>query len=359
MSAEEMYQYDAYCYKAWVHVQEIIDKEYDKNHQFGLIIRLVAGYHYHWLERNPTFFTTERFWNVIEDYRGRPDLIFGYRNLPMKNEDIDWDIVAKDYHNYILGPFDPKMTEPSAGNKNARRNKLLDELDKMLSAKKKPEEGSRIIDFGCGPGNLIRFLDPSKISVLTCVDKNETALAIAEQVGKERGIHIRKKKCNIKDYQSTEKYDIAISVNSILPPKRSDIPLMLESITKALNSNGRFIAILPSYDTTEYLRNLWKNYYRKTRKYNLEHVERIAKSFQETKKMDEKNRSYADDCRISQCYHDEETITQEFKAAGLEIIGKPEKIHYPWELTKRFDYGHFPDAPEEIWDWFVVARVRA
>jgi len=27
-------------------------------------------------------------------------------------------------------------------------------------------------------------------------------------------------------------------------------------------------------------------------------------------------------------------------------------------MTKRFDYGEFPDASEEIWDWFVVARVR-
>jgi len=25
-------------------------------------------------------------------------------------------------------------------------------------------------------------------------------------------------------------------------------------------------------------------------------------------------------------------------------------------LTKRFDYGYFPEANQEIWDWFVVAE---
>jgi len=328
-----------------------------------ILIGLVAVYHLHWLDRNSTFFTSDEFWKVIDDYRKRPDLIFSYKNLPAKNGDIDWDIVAKNYHSYILSPFDPQMIE--LGKNNSRRNKLLNYLDEFLDPKKyTKKQNLKLIYFGCGPGDLIpflaRFIKQGQVkNVITCVDKSSTALALAEKTGKEQDILINKKKSDIKAYHANEEYDIAISVNSILPPKRSDIPLMLESITKALNSNGRFIAILPSYDTTEYLRNLWKNYYRKTRKYNLEHVERIAKSFQETKKMDEKNRSYADDCRISQCYHDEETITQEFKAAGLEIIGKPEKIHYPWELTKRFDYGHFPDAPEEIWDWFVVARVRA
>ena len=354
MNAEEIAQYDAYCYKAWVHVQEIIDKGYDKNHEFSLIISLVAGYHSHWLKRNPTLFTNPKLWKAISDYRNRPNLIFGYRNLPMKDGDVNWDIVAEDYHNYILGPFAPEMTKPDPGKNNARRNKLLDYLDEIVIS-----ERTSIIDFGCGPGNLIHFLDASKIKQITCVDKNETALAIAEEVGKKWNIAVRKQKVNIKDYRPSEKYDIAISVNSILPEKRSDIPILLKRIVGALNPGGRFIAILPSYDTTEYLCSLWRKHYSKILGDNSDHVDRIIKAFEVTKKMNgDPHYSYADDGRISQCYHTKETIEKEFREAGLEM-GEPKKIYYPWELTKRFDYGYFPDAPEEIWDWFVVARVRA
>lgn len=42
--------------------------------------------------------------------------------------------------------------------------------------------------------------------------------------------------------------------------------------------------------------------------------------------------------------------------ADLRLTCEPEKVYYPWELTRRFDYGYFPLAKEEIWDWFIVAE---
>lgn len=65
---------------------------------------------------------------------------------------------------------------------------------------------------------------------------------------------------------------------------------------------------------------------------------------------------YADDGVHPQAYHAQDTIVEEFKRAGLLITSKLTKVYYPWELTRRFDYGYFPDAEEEIWDWFVVAK---
>ena len=43
-----------------------------------------------------------------------------------------------------------------------------------------------------------------------------------------------------------------------------------------------------------------------------------------------------------------------------------QEVYYPWDLTKKFDYGYFPfkckktkEKNKEIWDWFVVAEKGA
>lgn len=45
---------------------------------------------------------------------------------------------------------------------------------------------------------------------------------------------------------------------------------------------------------------------------------------------------------------------QVLKKAGFEIL-KKEKVTYPWELCKKYNYDYFP-GEKEIWDWFVVAK---
>ena len=152
------------------------------------------------------------------------------------------------------------------------------------------------------------------------------------------------------------KYDIAVSINSVLPEEREEIPKMLRGIRGRLEPGGLLLAIFPSYDTTEYLCWLWRERYERT--HSKEHAERIVCSFRQAKKMDFDRFVYADDGRTAQCYHTEETISKELKQAGFEI-DRTEKIYYPWELVRKYDYGYFPDAEEEIWDWFVVARRTA
>ena len=55
-------------------------------------------------------------------------------------------------------------------------------------------------------------------------------------------------------------------------------------------------------------------------------------------------------------------------AASVDIAaGVAERHGVPFEgvcgdfrsvdLTRRFDYGDFPDAPEEVWDWYVEAQI--
>ena len=66
---------------------------------------------------------------------------------------------------------------------------------------------------------------------------------------------------------------------------------------------------------------------------------------------------FADDGLTSQAYHSPESMARELAEAGLRIVKGPTKVRYPWELVQRFDYGYFPEAPEEIWDWYVEAQI--
>lgn len=128
-----------------------------------------------------------------------------------------------------------------------------------------------------------------------------------------------------------------------------------EVMRNHLNPGGRLYAILPSYDTTLYLQELWRDHYTRIMG-DKAHADRIVDAFRRTKLANDEQASYADDGQVSQCYHTPGTIESEFHAAGLSIVREPRKVPYPWELTKRFDYGYFPEAKEEIWDWFVVAE---
>ncbi len=350
MTGEEMSRYDAYCYKAWVYVYEIVDRGYDRHNEFSLIIALVAGYHLHWLERNPTFFPAPRFWKIVEEYAARPNLIFGYRNLPQKDDDIDWERIAGDYHAHILGPFAPEMTKVGAD--GVRRNFLLDELYRRLDDL---APSACLIDFGCGPGNLLDCLKGRQIKRVTGVDTNTAALSIAARRAQRLKLPFRSERADMKTYSEPGSYDIAVIVNSLLPRRREDIPDILRNVARSLKPDGQLLAILPSYDTTEYLCGLWEEYYRNLYREHPEHARRIVEAFRKTKKMRPDECSYADDGRASQFYHTPDTLADEFKRAGIKIE-ESQKIRYPWELTARFDYGYFPGAKEEIWDWFIRAR---
>ena len=74
-------------------------------------------------------------------------------------------------------------------------------------------------------------------------------------------------------------------------------------------------------------------------------------------KSDDRQLLFADDGRTAQAYHSPESIADDLPKAGLHLVGEPVKVHYPWPLAERFDYGYFPDAPEEIWDWYVEAQI--
>lgn len=277
-------------------------------------------------------------------------LKFESTKLPTKQGDIDWDIVCEDYYKYILSPFSPEMVVDDDG--NGSRNLLLNYLQSLPA-----DELSKmsVLDFGCGPGNLIPHI-AGKIARLVAVDASQGSLNKACSVAEAYRLKsFATACCNILDFASDERFDLIVSVNSLLPKTRREVIEIYATLCTLLKPGGRLVAILPSFDTTLYLRSLWEAHYREM-EFDEEQIKAIASSFTQAKLLNETQLSYADDGHNSQCYHTQESIVNETRLAGLTLLAAPEKIHYPWELTGKFDYGYFPDAAEEIWDWFVIAE---
>jgi 2-polyprenyl-3-methyl-5-hydroxy-6-metoxy-1,4-benzoquinol methylase len=356
MNLPNRFKYEAFCFKSWGLVKDIIERGFQKKIQFEPIIHWVTAYHVRWLDCNPTFFSAIKFWETVNAVKKKlkeePHIIFRYKPLPRKNNEIDWDTICENYFEYILSPFAPEMEGANAS--GPKRNLLLQEL---LSIPKDDIVRMEIADFGCGPGNLIPYL-PRYVTKLNGIDKSKRALEIAGEVAKKYNIEFVPHHTDFLKLNLGQIFDIIISVNSITPSTRDDVVLMLRKIRDHLKPNGSLMAILPSFDTTIYLKSLWKERYVKEYKCT-EHADRIIKSIDINKKVNESACCYADDGCISQCYHTQETIKKELENAGLRLTSKPEKIYYPWELTKKFDYGYFPKAKEEIWDWYVTAERAA
>jgi len=250
--------------------------------------------------------------------------------LPRRGDAIDWDAVAASYHEHILSPFAPEM---------AGRNPVV---DRLLAT----DPSLAVADFGCGPGNLIPHVS-GHLERLAGVDRSAPALAIAAEVARAHGVAFESYPGDILTIVLPRRFDVVVSVNAVLPPCRDDVVPLLTAMRGALEPDGRLLAILPSYDTTRYLRRLIGE----------RDGEAAAQAWDESKKADDRELLFADDGGTAQAYHSPASMARELPKAGLRIVGEPVKVHYPWELAQRFGYGYFPDGREEIWDWYVEAQI--
>jgi SAM-dependent methyltransferase len=261
-------------------------------------------------------------------------------------DDVDWDAVSANYHALVISPWAPIMTSP-----DSPRNVLLKVLNGMDDSELNK---SRIIDYGCGPGNMLEFLR-GRVDEIYGLDISKEALAISTEKAQRLGIKFNAIEGDMGTFVDDKGFDIIISTNSVLPKNRNDVLKIFNGMHKNLRKNGRLLLILSSFDTCLALVEYWAEYYRLRSNFNNDYVRRRVAAFKFSKKMDKANLRFADDGVHVQCFHTPESIQNELHQCGFEIVSELEKIKYPWEYAREFDYGYFPEKPE-IWDWYVEAR---
>ena len=353
--------YEAFCHKVWSLFEFISIKRLESHNPYAAILQWIAAYHRDWLDGHPYMFASPRFWQQYERTRNEPLTLMRNKTLPRvdptparEDEDlytdaVDWDKVHENYSEWIIGPLAPVMVTPDPKHHNAIRNHLLTRLSEYEDGLKT----IRIADYGCGVGNLLDFL-AGRVSEVYGIDLSETALRHAVEKADRLGVNFVPVLADMGEYVSEQKFDLIISINSVLPAKRENVLKIFGKMRENLTTHGRILAVLPSFDTCQALAEYWEETYRK-RSRNQTYIKKCVAAFRASKKMDETNLSFADDGVHAQCFHTPDSIEREFHHCGLRVVGNMKKVLYPWEYAREFDYGFFPDKPE-IWDWFVEAE---
>lgn len=208
-------------------------------------------------------------------------------------------------------------------------------------------------DLGCGPGFFLPFLS-KHFKRITAIDFSSRLLREAQR----RCHKLKNIEYAILDMKNLNsfynEFNIAISVNSILPETVQDTKKIIKEIYKTIKKGGEFVGILPSADVVIYLALLECN-------------KLISKGVSERKategirKIFEKDRAFnilgfqrdAINQPIQKYFFPFE-IKWRFKEAGFKSV-ELQKVYYSWEYCKNYYYGYFPGY-ERIWDWFVVAK---
>lgn len=350
-------KYDAFCYKAWSLVEFIVTRKLEKyNPYHNAIVSWVWAYHRDWLEKNPYMFSSKKFWEVYNKVRNEPLTLFRHHAKPAVShsgqytDDVDWDLVSANYHQLVLGPWAKIMTSPDKKKANKPRNYLLNALDRYS---KEDLKKLKIIDYGCGPGNMLEHLK-GRVAEISGLDSSKKALDECKKKAAELNIKFNVIAEDMRSFVAEGPFDIIISTNAVLPKKREDVLKIFHGMHNNLRADGRLLMILPSFDTCRALVGYWADYYRRLSGNNEDYVDHCVAAFKTAKKVDETDFSFADDGVHSQCFHTPDSIKSELRQCGFEIV-KLKKINYPWEYARDFDYGYFPDKPE-IWDWYVEAK---
>jgi SAM-dependent methyltransferase len=363
---EDYFKYQAFCYRAWSLSDFLIRHNMHKEKLYETMIMWITAFHREWLEKNPFLFSSQKFWQVYAKMQKKPLMVFQNQPLPIRQnlkatdaDKINWDEVSKDYHSKILGPWSQEMmgTKPP-------RNCLLGALEKRANELKTQ---LKVLDCGCGPGNMLDYLDEKSPEIFG-LDTSKEALRIAKEKATVRKVTFHEIEDDMRTYKApaAERFDIIVSTNSVLPENRGDISKIFAAMNENLKPDGRLLLILPSFDTCLALIGYWQERLENSlRRWcgglstkDKEFVKRYISAFKAAKKVDEINLRYADDGENLQCFHTRESIKQDLAAAGFDIL-KMEKVSYPWQYTARFDYGDFrEEKKEEIWDWYVEAKKK-
>ncbi|MCK5282096.1 MAG: methyltransferase domain-containing protein [Nanoarchaeota archaeon] len=243
-----------------------------------------------------------------------------------------WDRLAENYHDEVISPFLGDVENP-----------IQDELKKIKNKKSKS-----VAEFGCG----LFYLGKKLSGYFKDVHASDFSKKMVEKAKKRnkqyKNINIIRE--DITNILYKNRFDIIISVNSLLMPSLNDIKLSLKNIRDALKKDGLCFLILPSMESILYHGMLL---YHKDLKNKKEHIaKRTSKIKFENKKYDHFLGHYKDGSEIQKFYYKHE-ITYLMKKTGFKNI-EIKKVLYPWGK----DISDHEDFPKEdkLWDWFVKAE---
>lgn len=248
-------------------------------------------------------------------------------------EKKEWGKYAKTYHFNIISPLKEEVTNP-----------LFVDIKKIANSK-----DLVIADLGTGIGDLLPFL-AENFKEVYAIDFSKKMIDAAKEKYSTYP-NIKFEQADIRELTKLGfKFDIAISINSILHPSFEDIKKSFNEIYNSLNEGGTFIGIFPSMESILY--NFMLLYEREYHKYNDE-----EKALQSTKTIGEKSKynfitaTYEEEGEKQKFYYKFE-LSHKLKQAKFKKI-RFKKVLYPWgEATG--GYEDFPGMPK-MWDWYVIA----
>ena len=305
--------------------------------------------HWNWFKDNASLF--QKDFSIFMKYAKWRDLL----SLEQADQ-LRWIYEVDLYDKIVLSPLHPEL-----------KLKLETLIKEAIEKKTNGGDNLRVIDLGCGNGNLIEVLvQLPNIKEIVGLDYSPNMIVQAEK--KIKAIENNTKKITFlnadmkDDIDITEQFDIAFSINSILPRNPRDLPKILSQISKLVKDKGLFISILPSFDTVldlkqldeerlrkQYIADGINNPHKKARR-------KISKLYK-SRKLNIRQGTYADDGVNPQRFFKENEISSLFSKVALDTITLS-KFFYPWEICKQYNWGYHPSTKPAIYDWFFVAEKK-
>lgn len=120
-------------------------------------------------------------------------------------------------------------------------------MGRMSALYVKAEPGDRLLDVGCGYGDLARHVPGVQY---TGVDSNEKYIAFAQQEQAEYGEFVLG---DVSDLlvEKLGMFDVAVAIGVLHHLSDDSATAMLRSVSKMLNSPGRFIAAEPVWEPSQ------------------------------------------------------------------------------------------------------------
>jgi ubiquinone/menaquinone biosynthesis C-methylase UbiE len=246
----------------------------------------------------------------------------------------DWNKIAEKYDDEVVSSF-----------QNGVRNPLFKALKKVENSKRKI-----VADIGCGRGDILDFLS-RRFKKVYAIDFSPVMIDISRMRCPRKNTEFFVKDMrHLSEFKN--KFDVAVSVNSIITPRIKDVRMVLKSIHSSLKRGGEFYAVFPSMDSILYQGFLiFEDQLDKCRN-DERRAMRNTRRILERKKYNFISGTFNDDGQVQKFYYDFE-LRVRLRKAGFKNI-KFLKVLYPWgeEVS---DFMDFPGMPK-MWDWFVSAR---